>query len=88
MLRHQGQLDESRLMSEIAIERLAACPTFEGDVSTRTETMGNLYRDLGTTLRELGRVEDAVDAMLSGQEHFDLVAAERARQESVHPTIQ
>jgi hypothetical protein len=50
--------------------------------------MGNLYRDLGTTLRELGCVEDAVDAMLSGQEHFDLVAAERARQESVHPTIQ
>lgn len=66
MLRHQGQLDESRLMSEIAIERLAACPTSEGDVSTRTETMGNLYRDLGTTLRELGCVEDAVDAMLSG----------------------
>lgn len=82
MLRHQDRLDESRQMSEYAIDRLTECPTSQDDIAACAETMAQLYRELGVTLKDLGYVEDAVDAMLSAEEHFDIVAAERTRQRS------
>ncbi|NQV23220.1 MAG: protein kinase, partial [Rhodopirellula sp.] len=80
LLREQNRMDESRQMSEYAIERLAECPTSTGDVVNSAQTMGQLYRNLGVTLQNMGQVEGAVDAMLSAQEQFDIVAAERVRQ--------
>ena len=82
MLSQQDRLEESRQMSEYAIERLTECPTTAGGVASSTEIMGQLYHTLGSTLRSMGEVEAAVDAMLSAQEHFDLAAAERARQQA------
>lgn len=82
MLRQQGRMDEARQMSEYAIERLAEYPTSTGNVATSAETMGMLYQSLGATLRNMGDVEDAVDAMLSAEEQFDLAGVERSRQQS------
>ena len=82
MLREQNRMDEARQMSEYAIERLAEYPTSTGDISTKAETLGVLYQSLGATLRSLGEVEAAVDAMLSAQEQFDLADAERSRRHS------
>ena len=79
MMSQQDRLEESRQMSEYAIERLAECPTSADAVASCAEIMGQLYRSLGETLRSMGEVESAVDAMLSAQEQFDLAAAERAR---------
>lgn len=81
MMSQQDRLEESRQMSEYAIERLAECPTSADGVVACAEIMGQLYRELGETLRSMGEVESAVDAMLSAQEQFDLAAAERARQQ-------
>ena len=81
MLRQQGRMDESRQMSEYAIERLADCPTSSGDLATCAEILGQLYQSLGTTLRNMGQVEDAIDAMLTAEEQFDLAAAERMKQQ-------
>lgn len=81
MLRQQNRLDEARQISEYAIERLAEYPTSSGGIATSAETMGLLYQSLGATLRSMGEVEDAVDAMLSAEDQFDLAAAERARQQ-------
>lgn len=81
MMSQQDRLEESRQMSEYAIERLAECPTSADAVASCAEIMGQLYRSLGETLRSMGEVESAVDAMLSAQEQFDLAAAERARQQ-------
>ena len=81
MLRQQGREEEARQIGEYAIERLAECPTSTGGVAACAEIMGQLYQSLGTTLRNMGEVEAAVDAMLSAQEQFDLAAAERARQQ-------
>lgn len=38
-----------------------------------------LYQSLGASLRSLGDVEDAGDAMLSAEEQFELNDAERSR---------
>lgn len=83
MLRQQNRLDEARQICEYAIERLAEYPTSSGGVASSAETMGLLYQSLGATLtlRSMGEVEDAVDAMLSAEDQFDLAAAERARQQ-------
>ena len=81
MMRLQNRMDEARQMSEYAIERLTECPTSSGGIAACAETMGQLYQSLGATLRSMGEVEDAVDAMLSAQEQFDLAAADRARQQ-------
>lgn len=82
MLRQQNRLAEARQISEYAIERLAEYPTSTGRIAVSAETMGQLYKSLGATLRNMGEVEDAVDAMLSAEEQFDFAAAERARQQS------
>jgi serine/threonine protein kinase len=80
MLRLQGRKEEARQIGKYAIERLDEYPTSTGGIATQAETMGILYHSLGNTLRSMGEVEDAVDAMLSAEEQFDLAAAERARQ--------
>jgi len=82
MLRQQNRLDEARQMSEYAIERLAEYPTSTGGIAASAETMGQLYKSLGATLRNMDEVEGAVDAMLSAEEQFDLADAERSRQQS------
>lgn len=82
MQQQQGRTDEARQMSEYAIERFAEYPTSTGNVATSAETMGMLYQSLGATLRNMGDVEDAVDAMLSAEEQFDLAGVERSRQQS------
>jgi serine/threonine protein kinase len=79
-LRQQNRMDEARQLGEYAIERLSEYPTSAGGIATQAETMGMLYQSLGNTLRSMGEVEGAVDAMLSAEEQFDLAAAERARQ--------
>ncbi len=81
MLRQQNRLDEARQISEYAIERLAEYPTSSGGVAASAETMGQLYKSLGATLRNMDEIEGAVDAMLSAEEQFDLADAERARQQ-------
>jgi serine/threonine protein kinase/tetratricopeptide (TPR) repeat protein len=80
ILRLQGRQEEARQIGKYAIERLAEYPTSAGGIATQAETMGILYHSLGNTLRSMGEVESAVDAMLSAEEQFDLAAAERARQ--------
>jgi serine/threonine protein kinase len=81
MLRQQNRFDEARQISEYAIERLAEYPTSTGGIAAFAETMGQLYHSLGATFRNMGEVENAVDAMLSAEEQFDLAAAERSRQQ-------
>jgi eukaryotic-like serine/threonine-protein kinase len=81
MLRQQGRMDESRQMSEYAIERLTECPTSTGDLATCAETLGILYQSLGATLRSMDQIEDAVEAMLTAEEQFDIATDERARQQ-------
>jgi tetratricopeptide (TPR) repeat protein len=81
MLRQQNRFDEARQISEYAIERLAEYPTSTGGIAAFDETMGQLFQSLGATLRNMGEVENAVDAMLSAEEQFDLAAAERSRQQ-------
>ncbi|MFT4555694.1 MAG: serine/threonine protein kinase [Planctomycetaceae bacterium] len=81
MLRQQNRLDEARQISEYAIERLAEYPTSTGGIAASAETMGQLYKSLGATLRNMDEVEGAVDSMLSAEEQFDLADAEHARQQ-------
>ena len=83
ILRQQNRLDEARQLGEYALERLAECPTSDAGASAAlAETMGTLYRSLGATLRSMGEVEGAVDAMLSAEEQFELADAQRARQQT------
>lgn len=79
MLRQQGQMDGARQTLEYALERLSEFPTSTSHAAVCTQIRGQLYQNLGATLRSMDLVEEAVDAMLTAEECFEQAAAQRAQ---------